>query len=59
VLTEGDAMPNGIAYPVGLVEHRRGPAQMFRLVINDTELPGPWVCLARRLVPLVEAAAHL
>jgi hypothetical protein len=24
VLTEGKAMPIGIAYPVGLVEHRRG-----------------------------------
>jgi hypothetical protein len=41
VLAEADAaMPIGIAYAVGLVEHRRGPAQTFRLIVNKTELPG-------------------
>jgi hypothetical protein len=35
-------MPIGIAYPVGLVEHRRGPATTIRLVVNKNELPGRW-----------------
>jgi hypothetical protein len=59
VLAEGEAMPIGIAYPVGLVEHRRGPAQTFRLVINKTELPGRWLCVGRRFVRLGEAAEEL
>src|SRR5438445_381685 len=37
-------MPIGIAYPVGLVEHRRGPAKTFRLVIGKVELEGRWLC---------------
>jgi hypothetical protein len=38
VLAEGEAMPIGIAYPVGSVEHRRGPATTFRLVVNNVAL---------------------
>jgi hypothetical protein len=59
VLAEGEAMPIGIAYPVGLVEHRRGPAQTFRLVVNKTELLGRWLCIRRRFVQLGEAAEEL
>jgi hypothetical protein len=59
VLAEGQAMPIGIAYPVGLVEHRRGPAQTSRLVVNKTELPGRWLCVGRRFVQLGEAAEDL
>jgi hypothetical protein len=32
---------------------------MFRLVIHKTELPGHWLCLARRFVQLGEAAEEL
>jgi hypothetical protein len=52
-------MPIGIACPVGLVEHRRGPAQTFRLVIDKTELPGHWLCVGRRFVQVGEAAEEL
>ena len=31
-----------IAYPVGLVEHRRSPAKMFRLVVSKLECPIQW-----------------
>ena len=53
------AMPIGIAYPVGLVEHRRGPAKTFRLVVGKVELPGRWICVGREFVPLGEAAEEL
>jgi hypothetical protein len=46
----------GIAYPVGLVRHRKGPAATFRLVVNKVELPECWMCVGRRFVPLGEAA---
>jgi hypothetical protein len=60
VLAQGDAaMPIGIAYPVGLVEHRRGPAQTFRLVVNKTELPRRWLCVGRRFVRLGDASEQL
>jgi hypothetical protein len=59
VLTEGEAMPIGIAYPMGLVEHRRGPAQTFRLVVNKSELAGRWLCVGQRFVQLGEAAEEL
>jgi hypothetical protein len=45
--------------PVGLVEHRRGPAQTFRLVTDKTELPGRWLCVGRRFARLGEAAEEL
>jgi hypothetical protein len=53
------ALPIGIAYPVGLVEHRRGPAKTFRLVVNKVELPGRWICVGRKFVPLGDAAEEL
>ena len=60
VLADGDAaMPIGIVYPVGLVEHRRGPAQTFRLVIGKTELPGRWLWVGQRFVQLDEVAEEL
>jgi hypothetical protein len=44
-LAGGDAaMPVGIAYPHGLVEHRKGPATTFGSVVSQTELPGRWLC---------------
>jgi hypothetical protein len=55
----GSVRTTGTAQAKGWVEYRRGPVTTFRLVINETELPGPWVCLARRFVPLAEAAAEL
>jgi hypothetical protein len=53
------ALPIGIAYPVGLVEHRRGRAKTFRLVVNKVELEGRWLCVGRVFVRLGEAAEEL
>jgi hypothetical protein len=53
------AMPIRIAYPVGLVEHRRGAATTFRLVVGKVELPGRWLCVGREFVALGEAAEVL
>ena len=52
-------MPIGIAYPVGLVEHRRGVAKTFRLVVNKFEFEGRWICVNRKFVALGEAAQEL
>ena len=52
-------LPIGIAYPVGLVEHSKGPAVTFRLVVHKVEMPGRWICVGRRFVPLGEAAEWL
>jgi hypothetical protein len=52
-------LPVGIAYPVSLVEHRRGRARTFRLIVNETELDGRWMCVGRRFVKLGEAAEQL
>jgi hypothetical protein len=52
-------MPIGIAYPVGQVEGRRGPAVTFRLTIGKVELEGRWLCVGRRFLPLGEAAEEL
>ena len=49
----------GTAYATGWVQHRNAPLKTYRLVVYKTELPGQWVCLARRFVPLAEAAAEL
>jgi hypothetical protein len=49
----------GTAQATGWVQYRTGPVTTFRLVVDKTELPGPWVCLARRFVPLAEAAGEL
>jgi hypothetical protein len=52
-------MPIGIAYPVGQVESRRGPAVTFRLTIGKVELEGRWLCVGRRFLPLGDAAEEL
>src|SRR4051812_26752034 len=44
--------PIGIAFPVGQVAHRRGPAATFRLVVEKVEVEGRWVCVGRRFVRL-------
>jgi hypothetical protein len=56
VLAEGETMPIGITYPMGLVKHRQCPAATFRLVTDKTVLPGRWLCMSRRFVQLGEAA---
>ena len=53
------AMPIGIAYPVGVVENRRGIAKTFRLVVGKVELPGRWICVGREFILLGEAAEEL
>ena len=40
----------GTAHATGWVSHDEGPATMFRLVIDNTELPGRWLCVGRRFV---------
>jgi hypothetical protein len=52
-------MPIGIAFPVGQVEHRRGPAVTFRLMIGKVDLEGRWLCLGREFLRLGEAAEEL
>ena len=42
-------LPIGIACPVGLVDHRRGPAKTS----------GRWLCVGREFIPLGEAAEEL
>ena len=59
VASRGQPMPIGIAFPVGLVAHRRGPATTFRLVIGKVELVGRWLCVGRRFVKLGEAAEEI
>src|SRR4051812_12721940 len=51
--------PIGIAFPVGQVAHRRGPAATFRLVVEKAEVEGRWVCVGRRFVRLGDAAEEL
>jgi hypothetical protein len=55
----GGAWPIGMAFPTGQVEHRRGPAVTWRLIIKKVELEGRWLCLGRRFVRLGEAAEEL
>jgi hypothetical protein len=52
-------MPIGIAFPVSPVEHRRGPAVTFRLVIGKVELEGHWPCVARKFIRLGDAAEEI
>jgi hypothetical protein len=52
-------MPIGMALPRGLVEHRRGPAKVFRILIRGVEIDGLWLCVGRRFVPLGDAAELL
>jgi hypothetical protein len=49
----------GTAYATGWVQHRNALLKTYRLVVNKTELPGRWLCLARRFVQLGEAAEEL
>jgi hypothetical protein len=53
------SMPIGIAFPVGQVAHRRGPAATFRLVIGKVELEGRWLCVGQEFVRLGDAAETL
>jgi hypothetical protein len=55
----GESMPIETAYCAATAGHRRGPPVIFRLVIGKTELPGLWLCVGRRFVPLGEAAEPL
>jgi hypothetical protein len=48
-----------MAYPAGLAEHGAGRAVTFRLVINNTELPGRWLCIGREFVQSEEATEEL
>ena len=52
-------MQIGITYPSGLLEHQRGPAKTFRLVVNRIELLESWICVGREFIQLGEAAAEL
>jgi hypothetical protein len=49
-------MPIGIAFPVGQVAHRKGPAVTFRLVIGKAEMEGRWLCVGREFIRLGDAA---
>jgi hypothetical protein len=51
--------PVGIAYPMGQVAHRKGPARTFRLVVAKVDLEGRWICVNRRFIALGEAAEEL
>jgi hypothetical protein len=52
-------MPIGIAFSVGQVAHRKGPAATFRLVVQEQELEGLYLCIGRRFVKLGESAEPL
>jgi hypothetical protein len=49
----------GTAYAKGWVQHWGGPVTTYRLVVNKTAVPGLWVCMGGRFVPLDEAAVEL
>jgi hypothetical protein len=40
----GGAWSIGMAFPTGQIEHRRGPAVTFRLVVGDLEPEERWPC---------------
>jgi hypothetical protein len=50
---------SAMAFSAGQVEHRRGPAVTWRLVVRKVEMDGRWLCLGRRFVRLGEAAEEL
>jgi hypothetical protein len=52
-------MPIGIAFSVGQVEHSKGPAATFRLVVGKHELEGLYLCIGRQFVKLGESADPL
>jgi hypothetical protein len=49
----------GIAYASGCVQYGDGQVMTYCLAANKTELPGRWVCIGRRFVPLGEATEEL
>jgi hypothetical protein len=51
--------PIGIAFAAGQVQHRRGVAATFRLVLDQQELEGRWLCVGREFVRLGDAAEEL
>jgi hypothetical protein len=59
VVVPGSYCPFGMAYPAGLADHGGTRAVTFRLVIDNTELPGRWLCIGREFVQSEEAAEKL
>jgi hypothetical protein len=53
------AVQSDLLDPPRLARQDELVAATFRLVVNKTELPGLWVCIGRRFVPLAEAAEEL
>jgi hypothetical protein len=49
----------GTARATGWVAHSKGPAALFRLAIDETELPGLWLCVRRQFVRADEAVEEL
>jgi hypothetical protein len=49
----------GIAYASGCVQYGDARVMTYRLAVNKTELPGRWVCIGRRFIPLSEMAEEL
>jgi hypothetical protein len=49
----------GTAYATGWVQLRNAPVKTYRLVVNEVELPGRWLCIGRQFVQLGEAAEEL
>jgi hypothetical protein len=49
----------GTAQVTGWVQHSEGHAALFRLVIDDVELPGRWLCIGRRFVRVGEVVEEL
>lgn len=45
-------MPDGTAFPVGMLDDDGGALAMFRLVLGKAEIPGRWVCVDRQFVPV-------
>jgi hypothetical protein len=50
----GGFFPIGTAYPGAYRPDPPGPIALFRLVVGEQELPGPWECVAREFVPAAE-----
>jgi hypothetical protein len=45
---------HGIAYPVTHLPHWRGPIAVFRLEVRKEPVPGRWVLVSRRFIPVEE-----
>ena len=46
--------PEGIAYGTTYLPHWRGPIAVFRLEVRKEAIPGRWVLVSRRFVPVEE-----